>query len=279
MSLFDKFRKKPKASKSAPEAEAKEQAPALLHTDNGGHGDNFGGLLGFEYISTPEGNQRINELIALSVSYPPLIRQEDASLFQLAIIPEEPRLMIRSIVRDETLRSAFPFLQSEAIIPGNINTITEWSHVAGLEAEIAGAGRDTFGFGFFPTDYAVHKAKYHTTATVPLRISGLVLVLTTNEQESIGEHQLSDSFAGFFPSTDIPRPPYFDFIGPVSKVEPVMEQEELMGYIFRLKLINQEGDPDFFTIPAFVNKANMRMETIREGMRVSGLLWLMAELA
>ena len=83
MGIFDFFKKKDKdirvEKKAEPLNKAKTeetkvnttaneipQVVEVVSDDQGSHGDNFGGLLGFNYLNSDNGNQFINKMIALA---------------------------------------------------------------------------------------------------------------------------------------------------------------------------------------------------------------------
>ena len=111
-----------------------------------------------------------------------------------------------------------------------------------------------------------------------IKISAIGLVLDISDVKKIGELDVSDDFAAYMPSQNIPRPTYYDFIGVVIDFETASITSDNFGYIIKLKLINQEDNPDFFTVDMFINQDNMRFDNLEKGMKVTGLLWFQGEL-
>lgn len=291
MGLFDFFKKKKKGEHQADQAreDAKENNPPQqvpqaieIHAiDNGSHGDHFGGLIGFHTLKSEHGGPFINEHIAQAASKAPTQANTSISIKDLSfkeVAGDTDRLHIRILQSQRDVLSAYPYLKTDYSIPFTTKKIQEWSHVDHIEAEISGGGRETFGFGFFPTDYALNRDQYKTQKNINIKISAIAFVLDTSNLEEQSTQQFSKDFAAYMPSQDILRPTYYDFIGVLLDFEAVRLSNENAGYILKVKLINHE-DPDFFSVDLFINKENMRISTLEKGMRVTGALWFQGELA
>lgn len=282
MSLFDFFKRKSKNKDKKEHIEPQpDESIEIISVDNGSHGDNFGGLIGFNFLRAGNGEQLINEYIAASSVTPPILTTNSIGIHQAIFQKEQgknTRLGIRTVATKESLLSAYPYLKTNYTVPFQTKQIMEWSHVENLEAEIKGGGRDTFGFVFFATDYAANKDKYKSTKNLNINVSAIGLVLDKSDITEIGGQQLSDGFASYMPNQDIPRPTYYDFIGVLIDFEPVAITVNNSGYIIKVKLINDESNPDFFTVDMFINKENMRIEHLEKGMRITGALWFQGEI-
>ena len=285
MSLFDFFKKKDKKSdkkESVPPQTQSDKSIEIISIDNGSHGDNFGGLIGFGFLNSENGGKLINEYMAFSSIQKPILTQEGLGIHQ-AIFQEEKgmnkRLGIRTLKSGENILSAYPYLQTNYTVPFTTKQIFEWSHIGNLEAEIKGGGRDTLGFGFFATDYAINKDKYKSNKKLNIKVSAIGLVLDKSDVTEIGGQKVSEDFASYMPNQDIPRPTYYDFIGVLIDFKPVNITDENGGYIAKVKLINDESNPDFFTVDMFINKENMRIENLGKGMKITGAFWFQGEIA
>ena len=117
-----------------------------------------------------------------------------------------------------------------------------------------------------------------STKNLNIKVSAIGLVLEKSNLTEIGGQKVSEGFASYMPNQNIPRPTYYDFIGVLVDFEPVNITEDNGGYIVKVKLINEESNPDFFTVDMFINKENMRTETIEKGMKISGALWFQGEI-
>ncbi len=284
MSIFDFFKKKDKRSDKkeslTPQAQP-DKSIEIISIDNGSHGDNFGGLIGFGFLNSENGRNLIKEYSAFSLVQKPIMTKGDLGIHQ-TIFQEDKginkRLGIRTVKSGENMLSAYPYLQTNYTIPFTTRQILEWSHIGNLEAEIKGGGRDTFGFGFFATDYAVNGNKYKSNKNLNIKVSAIGLVLDKSDVAEIGGQKVSEEFASYMPSQDIPRPTYYDFIGVLIDFKPVNITEENGGFIVKVKLINEESNPDFFTVDMFINKGNMRIESIEKGMKITGALWFQGEI-
>ena len=294
MGLFDFFKKKDKAKETnlvskTPNPSESSEAPKKVDTsieivsvDNGSHGDNFGGLIGFEFLNSEIGSNFINEYIAVSTTKAPDLKNDHIAIHQVRFNEIKGilgNLGIRTLTTNQEILSAYPYLRTDYIIPFSTKTIQEWSHVNSIEAEIKGGGRDIFGLGFFATDYAVNKEIYKSNKAVNIRLSAIGLVLDKSDITEIGGQPISEGFASYMPNSDIPRPTYYDFIGVLMNYTPITLTGNNKGYLTRIKLINEERDPNFFTVDMFINQGNMRIEDLEINMRVTGALWFQGELA
>ncbi len=92
---------------------------------------------------------------------------------------------------------------------------------------------------------------------------------------------MSEDFTTYAPSESLPNYACFDFIAQIVdfKETELLEDGSIKGYILKLKLITHEDSEDFFTIDAFVNKENIRFETLTKGMKVTGALQLQGKIA
>ncbi|MFK7969163.1 MAG: hypothetical protein AB8F95_02295, partial [Bacteroidia bacterium] len=87
-----------------------------------------------------------------------------------------------------------------------------------------------------------------------------------------------EDFAAYMPNQDIPQPTYYDFIGVLIDFKAVNITDTNVGYLTKVKLINDDADPDFFTVDMFINKENVRIENLEKGMKITGVLWLQGEI-
>lgn len=285
MGLFDFFKKKneptEKQRHQAPEKKADEQIE-IISVDNGGHGDNFGGLMGFHFLNSEAGKQLINELIALSGIKPAVMKNDAIQVKEIRFGERNGtsnHLGIRMLETPNQIISAYPYLNTDYEIPFETKQIQEWSHVGNMEAEIKGGGRDTFGFGFFATDYAVNKHKYQTEKKLNIKVSAIGLVMEESDLTEIGGFGIDENFASYMPSKDIPRPTYYDFIGVLIDYKSANITIKNTGYIVKVKLINEESNPEFFTVDLFINNENMRIQQLEKGMKVTGALWFQGEIS
>lgn len=264
----------------------KEQVPYekldVILDDTGSHGDNFGGLLGFNFLNSQQGNQFINEMMALTAIQKPISENPIFSISEVNFKEtngDSDLIKMRAIKARGQMLSAFPYLKTNYVLPFETKQIIEWSHVAKLEAEIKGGGRDTFGLAFFATDYAENRNIYKSTKKLNIHISAFGLVLDKSDLTEINGTKVSSDFATYMPSKDIPRPTYYDFIGILNDFKECKLTNENTGYIINVKLINQEDQPDFFTVDMFINRENMRITELKKGMKVAGALWFQGEIA
>lgn len=272
MGLFDIFGKgKSKGFSLHPDIK-------LSTIDHGSHGDNIGGLIGFNTLNDESGKRFINESMALSMSLNAEFKNKDYELKSQSISDNE-NVLLRLISNKKRILSAFPYLKTEYTVPFSTKEIIEWSHMGNCEAEIQGGGRNTFGFDFFPTDYSVNKSKYFELKEFQLHVSALALVVDKSELNQNSEVQYSKEFVSYLPSSNLKRQTYYDFIGKVIECKEVKLNNLNQAYIAKVKLINDDLNPDFFTVDMFINKENMRIPFIERDMKISGLLWFQGEMA
>lgn len=272
MGLFDFLKKKKKKQ------EVVETHPEIIvsTTDNGSHGDNMGSLMGFEMMGQEDGNKFIMEALNKASQEKPIGESEHFELKE-ASISDNPHLKLRLITDKKNVISAFPYLNTTYTLPWSTKEIIEWSHMNNAESEIRGGGRDTFGLDFFPTDYVNNRKKYHAQKNCSMHVSAFALVVDS-EGQSEGNSEFSPDFVAYMPSSRLSRQTYYDFIGKVLSFEEVKLVNHSKGYIARVKLINDDEDPDFFTVDMFVHESNMRIPELKSGMKISGLAWMQGEM-
>jgi len=272
MGLFNLFKKNNQEEHSShPEIKMSE-------IDNGSHGDNIGGLIGFNSLNDENGRKFINELMAKSMIEKSELATKSYELKSTSI-SNNSNLKLRVLTDTKNVISAFPYLKTNYKLPYTTKEIIEWKHMNKSEAEIKGGGRNTFGFDFFPTDYAINKSKYIQNNEIQLHVSAIAFVVDKSETNQNTEVKFSDDFVSYMPSSNLPRQTYYDFIAKVIDFKKVELVNLNQGYLAKVKLINDDSDPNFFTVDMFMNKENMRMTTLEKGMKISGLLWFQGEIA
>ena len=272
MGLFNIF------SKNNQEDHTPHPEIKMSEIDNGSHGDNMGGLIGFNSLNNEKGRNFINELMAKSMIEKSELSTKSYEL-KSTTISNNPNLKLRVLTDTKSILSAFPYLKTNYKLPYSIKEIIEWKHMNKCEAEIKGGGRNTFGFDFFPTDYAINKTKYIENKEIQLHVSAIAFVVDKSVINQNTEVKFSEDFVSYMPSSNFPRQTYYDFIAKVIDFNEVILDNQNQGYIAKVKLINNDSDPNFFTVDMFMNKENMRIQTIEKGMKISGLLWFQGEIA
>lgn len=243
-------------------------------------GNMWRGILGYQFLETPHGNQLFKEYMALSMAG----KEKDSN--DRVTVREQAYggIIFRAVkTRDGKTATVYPVVKTSYIIPVEIKQIDQWVHTGSLEAVISGSGRNTFGLKFFATDYALNSQKYHYTKNLHIALSGIALVLdeSSSEAEKVGDATLSPDFTTYIPNKELSYLGCFDFIGKLEKFREVklLEDQSVEGYIIKVKLINEEEIADFFSIDMFVNKENMRFSKLTEGMKLAGLFQLLGEIA
>ncbi|WP_241280123.1 hypothetical protein [Chryseobacterium cucumeris] len=233
----------------------------------------WSGIFGHQNFQTKDYGQYLNAILTQSESSDPPVDIKSKTEFDgvtfKTTLTEELSIIIPEVTTDYTLDF-------------ETRSIREWENALNLQAIVAGPARETFGVWFFATDYAENKNTYMTQPHLKVNISGIVFILDIHTNTDLPDGtKMSEDFTTYVPSQDLPNYACFDFIGQVVdfKETELLEDRSVKGYILKLKLITNEENEDFFTIDAFVNKENMRMETLTKGMKVTGALQLQGKIA
>jgi hypothetical protein len=234
----------------------------IKRADHGSHGDHWGAVFGFgdeDHLA-----QSVNKIVE-DLSVEAVIRRNVARLRS-----SDGEFSVFGIGTNDDLTTLYPGLDVTESIPVDVKEIVEWSHVGGIEAQIRGVGRDTFGLDFFALDYVENKGKYESGGQHQIGLAGLAYVL-----DAAGEMppNFSDEMCAYLPNTDMPCGHDFNFIGDVLSVEDMSVHGEDLK-LLRVKLINDDQHPEMFNLPLLVNQKNIRCSTVSVGDKVSGCFWL-----
>ena len=289
MGLFDLFKKKQKGElisadigndnkiENISSSNINNSDIEIIEESQGSHGDNFGGLFGFNYKQTQEGYSLINEMISLSAIQNPISENENALIKECDFKEtggNSDQVKVRTVSLNNKVISGFPYLKTKSSLPFQTKRIIEWAHIKNMEAEIIGEGRDTFGLAFFATDYATNKHKYKTNKFLNIKISAFAFVL---EKYSFIDPN-TENTVGYFPTKQIPVRTCFDFIGKIISFKECVISNDNSGYIINIMLINNADNPNFFNIDIFINKENSRIDKLENGLSVTGVLWFQGEI-
>lgn len=252
-----------------------------LHTLDGGHGDHFGALLGFGTMQQNSGKQLIQQIMAVCLGQPSKLVNQAVKIKEVSLTEAGGNsflIKIRIILSNENLVSSFPYLETNYVIPFRTKNITEWSHGNSEQAEIDGGGRETFGIGFYATDYAVNKDLYKASPNVNIKLCAFALIVEEYDTSS-GLKELNNDFTGYLPSKDFESNSYYDFIGTLLNFKSCNPLKNNEGYILKVKLINQNEDEDFFSVDMFVNNENLHLSKLKPGMTITGCCWFQGEIS
>ncbi len=261
----------------------KNEHDVTIKTANiGSVGDLWGGIFGFEYFETMSPDFLYQHINLAQSSNASIHKLDSVEVFQLHFT----RMALRTVCLNKNMISAFPRIITETQIDVTLRSLDEWQHVQNLEATISGNGRGTFGIRFYATDYAFNREKYHSNLTLPMHISGIIYVLekfdeAKNSEE--GDINFHPEFCAYMPNQEWSMYGCFDLVAKLEHIEKVnaFNLEEHSGYILKLKLVNNEEIPDFFTIDMFVNTKNMRFPAteLQIGMKLTGMFQMLGEIA
>jgi hypothetical protein len=259
-----------------PEINENEFGVKIKKVNNGSVGDMWGGVFGF---NNPGKTQITMEYMAVVFSN--LAKFTGAGITIYEAVYED--VIFRGITKiGKPDRTFFPVVKNNAFIDVENKLIAEWVNVGSLEAVIDGGGRDTFGVTYFATDYARKNKIYQTEKKLYVSFSGILYVLDEqkNDEQQTGDAILSPDFVCYFPHKDLGQFGCYEFIGMLVNYKEmnIGEKGSTPGYILTIKLINNDEIEDFFTIPMFVNKDNMRISELENGMKLSGLFQLLGEI-
>ena len=154
-----------------------------------------------------------------------------------------------------------------------------------MEATVYGGGRDTFAIRFYANDYAFNREKYLSNTKLQMKISAIIYVLEKHSDESFesSDAKFDPEFCMYMPGQEWAEYGCFDFIGKLESMEEAnaFGNDEHSGHILKIKLINNEEVPDFFTIDMFVNTKNMRFPAteLQVGVKLTGMFQLQGEIA
>lgn len=232
----------------------------------GSHGDHWGAMIGFEKMAKDEtAMERIIEALAakseksrVTGNYSSRTIKRDAFSF-------------KAIDAGRQLITAFPIVHSVEYIPFTSKNIREWAHAGGVEAQIAGLGRNTFGLLFFATDYLEKKEKYFSTPFLEIALSGIAL-----SAGKAGKMEgYADDFVGYIPNEKYKHFSIMSYVGRILSLAPVSDAElGIEGYSMVLQLIQHPEKYDFFQLSVFVNIANVQVPSLAVGDRIAGDIWL-----
>jgi hypothetical protein len=239
----------------------KKRVP-VKRTEHGSHGDHWSAVFGFD---DQDHLARCVEQVVESLSI-------DATLGRgrVRLRSSHGVLSVLGIANQDSLETLYPALDETEIIPVSVKEIVEWSHVGGIEAQIRGSGRDTFGLDFFALDYLENKVAYVAGGELPIGLAGLAYVV---EQAGELPENFSAEFCAYMPNADMPCGHDFDFIGEVLSVEDAKVLADDLK-LLRVKLINDAENPEMFNLPLLANKKNIRCSAINVGDKLSGCFWL-----
>ncbi len=233
----------------------------------------WSGIFGHQNFQTKDYGQYLNAILTQSESSDPSVDMKSKTEFD--------GVTFKTTLTEE-LSIIIPEVKTDYTLDFETRSIREWENALNLQAIVAGPARETFGVWFFATDYAENKNTYMTQPHLKVNVSGIVFILDVHTNTDLPDGtKMSDDFTTYAPSQDLPNYACFDFIAQLVdfKETELLEDKSVKGYILKLKLITHEENEDFFTIDAFVNKENMRMETLTKGMKVTGALQLQGKIA
>jgi hypothetical protein len=238
--------------------------------NHGSHGDHWGAFFGFENLIKDQDILlgRINQLMES--------KKAEKVDKQYSVIKENlGNIDMKVIVDSQVMVSCFPSLESNNKIPFENKIVNEWNHVDGIEAQIGGSGRKTFGLIFFATDYLENKKIYQQNQELEINLSGFAYVI--QESTKLPDN-FSEDFVSCMPNKQINDSSVYDFVGKIIDFKEY-SFEDIDGFIITTKLINHEEMEDFFVLDIFVNKQNLKIEKPKKGMRISGCFWLQGNIA
>ncbi|SEH27786.1 hypothetical protein [Chryseobacterium culicis] len=233
----------------------------------------WSGIFGHQNFQTKDYGQYLTTILMQSTVADPTGENKSKTEFE--------DVRFKTIVTDE-LSTIIPEVKTDYVLDFETRSIREWENALNLQAIVAGPARNTFGVWFFATDYAENRNTYLTQPHLKVNISGVVLILDVHTHTDLPDGtKMSEDFTTYVPSQDLPNYACFDFIAQLVdfKETELLDDRSVKGYILKLKLITNEENEDFFTIDAFVNKENMRMETLTKGMKVTGAVQLQGKIA
>ena len=233
----------------------------------------WSGIFGHENFQTKDYGQYLTNVLMQSAVPDPSGESNHKTEFE--------DVRFKTIFTEE-MSTIIPEVKTDYTLDFETRAIREWENALNLNAIVAGPARDTFGVWFFATDYAENRNTYLTQPHLKVNVSGIVFILDVHTNTDLPDGtKMNEDFTTYVPSQDLPNYACFDFIAQLVdfKETTLLEDRSIKGYILKLKLITHEENEDFFTIDAFVNKENMRFDTLTKGMKVTGALQLQGKIA
>ena len=239
--------------------------------DGVSHGDHWDAMYGFADDTHDKIEQSFQDLI--------LVKELESNL---SLYRADYGVVSHvALVKDEGLVTLFPSLPTDRAVPFGINKIVEWEVTDGLEAHIEGSGRETFGLGFFATDYVENYELYKKGELSEVALSAFAYVLDRSslgeEGNSSDESELlfASNFCGYFPSSELNTGFDYDFVGIVLSLNYFDYQDEKFA-LLDVQLIQDEELN--FVLPMAVNLKNMREKDIKVGDSITGAFWLQGKI-
>ncbi len=262
-----------------PEIHENEVGIKIKKVNNGFLGNMWSGIFGFERLNTS--NQIPLEFMALVFARGIKRTVENIIISEI----NYKDVVFRGVkIADDSMTTIYPVIKSVFCIDVINTQINEWENSDNLEAVISGGGRDTFGITYFATDYAENKSIYHSSPKLDITFSAILFVLKDRDDEEgtilPNEASFAEDFVAYMPHKDLAEFGCYDFLGIIEDFyeNDISEGINIEGYILNIRLINYEDKKDFFTIPMFLNKDNMKLNNLEKGMRVSGAFQLLGEI-
>lgn len=228
------------------------------------------GIFGFENYREKQGKQLMIEHFAFAMTQNPIIDDNGLKVFHLTF----DKIIFKALNYQNQPKIMVPVVATDYIVDVVNSEIYEWANVDNLVALIKGSGRDTFSTTYLATDYAENRDLYLSKKELNIKISGIAFVLDESKTEEDGYgNKFSKDFTAYFPSKDIRNYGCYDFIGALEDVKEVslLLNNQVSGYVMKIRLITNTEVKDFFTIDMFVSRENMRISDLTIGMKLSGM--------
>lgn len=243
--------------------------PQITSADNEHHGLNWSTLLS-------DANQ---ESILQTLCTDP--QEKDVEILAESKSPQEYLILVtnqntRSILRNEYLITAFPYLKTDRRETFQVRAIQEWSYTNHLEAVISVSYQDELGIKFFATDYSFNAEKYQTSEPLQINITGLGYFIEDINLDEV-QKQLtaaispkvpmatgfSENFCCLIPQKESAT---YSFIGKIKQFHEYL-LGKTSGYLITLNVT-----PDY-ELTFFIADFNLRTEPA-VNKAVYGVVWL-----
>lgn len=226
--------------------------------------DTWSGIIGYESFRRPCENEPLQQIFAYALWKGKTFKNDNVKISQL----EYEDIIVKGISINESPVAFLPVVKTDKIVAVENKEINEWEK---LEAIVSGSGKDTFGIWYLATDYAENRNRYMTEKNLNIKLSGIVFVLDTHDED----------YTAYLPSKDLPNFGCFDFFGVLLdfKQAKVLESTTKKAYILTVKLITHPEIEDFFSINMFVTLENMRFKELNNGMKICGMFQMQGQIA
>lgn len=232
----------------------------------------WGGIAGFETWNKAASPLRTTLMVYTSTK-PAILSKGSISLHRY----NEDIVTLNMWKIDNKSKIYFPNVHTKEVLSFETKEIKEYIESDNLEALISGNGKTLFGLDFYASDYAINREFYLSQKHININISAICLVLDIG---NITREGFDTDFAGYVPNDNLGALGIYDFIGPLRAFKEIsILENNVNGYLLTVNIVRNEQGDDYFILDMFVNKENMRFENLEIGMKLTGAIQFLGQIA